>query len=127
MKTIRTKAIVLRRTNYGEYDRILQLITPEYGKVSAIAKGVRKEKSRLAGGVELFGRSDVTISLGKGELGILTGARLEQFYRSILADYDRLQFGYETIKQISKAADGTIVTGAADSLIGCRSIEASSA
>ena len=105
MKTIRTKAIVLRRTNYGEYDRILQLITPEYGKVSAIAKGVRKEKSRLAGGVELFGRSDVTISLGKGELGILTGARLEQFYRSILADYDRLQFGYETIKQISKAAD----------------------
>lgn len=103
--TVRTKAIVLRRTNYGEYDRILQLITPEHGKVSVMARGVRREKSKLAGGIELFGRSDVTFTAGKGDLGILTGARLETFYRSILADYDRLQFGYETIKQIAKAAD----------------------
>lgn len=105
MSTLRSKAIVLRRTNYGEYDRILQLITPEHGKVSVIARGVRREKSKLAGGIELFGRSDVTFTTGRGDLGTLTGARLEQFYRAILADYDRLQFGYETIKQITKAAD----------------------
>lgn len=105
MSTVRSKAIVLRRTNYGEYDRIVQLITPDQGKVSVIAKGVRKEKSKLAGGIELFARSDVTFTTGKGDLGILTGARLEQFYRSILADYDRLQFGYEAIKQVAKAAD----------------------
>ena len=46
----RTQAIVLRRTNYGEADRILQLLTPE-GKKSVMAKGVRKEKSKLAGGI----------------------------------------------------------------------------
>jgi len=105
MKIIRTKAIVLRRTNYGEADRVIQLLTPEHGKISVMAKSVRREKSKLAGGIELFARCDVTISTGKGELGILTGARLEKFYRNILSDYDRLQFGYEVIKQMSKAAD----------------------
>ncbi|HEY1085195.1 MAG TPA: DNA repair protein RecO [Candidatus Saccharimonadales bacterium] len=104
-KIIRTKAIVLRRTNYGEADRILQLLTPEHGKVSAIAKGVRREKSKLAGGIELFARLDLTVNFGKSDLGIITGSRLEQFYGSILADYDRLQFAYEVVKQMNKAAE----------------------
>lgn len=104
MKSIRTKAIVLRRTNYGEADRIVQFLTPEHGTISAIAKSVRKEKSRLAGGIELFACCDITIGSGKGELGIVTAARLDTFYRNIMTDYDRLQFGYEAIKQIAKAA-----------------------
>ena len=67
MKAHRTRAIVLRRTNYGEADRILQLLTPD-GKKSVMARGVRREKSRLAGGIELFAVSDVVIGEGKGEL-----------------------------------------------------------
>lgn len=105
MKTIRTKAIVLRRTDFGEADRILNLLTPEHGIVSAIARGVRREKSKLSGGIELFARCDVTVGSGRGELGILTGARLEKFYSNIMTDYDRLQFGYDAVKQIAKAAD----------------------
>lgn len=104
MSTIRTRAIVLRRTNYSEADRILQLLTPE-GKKSVMAKGVRREKSRLAGGIELFAVSDVVISEGKGDLGILTSARLVQFYRHILEDYDRMQFGYEAVKQVGRASE----------------------
>lgn len=65
MKTTRTRAIVLRRTNYGEADRILQLITPE-GRQSVMARGVRREKSKLAGGIELFAVSDVVLGEGKG-------------------------------------------------------------
>lgn len=103
MTTFRTKAIVLRRTNYGEADRILQLLTPENGRVSVMARGVRREKSKLAGAVELFAISDVTVSSGRGELGVLTSARLETFFGKILEDYDRLQFGYEAIKQIDRA------------------------
>ena len=106
MKTIRTKAIVVRRTNYGEADRILEFLTPQYGKVSAIARGVRREKSKLAGGIELFARCDITLSSGRSsDLYILTGARLELFYGKIMSDYDHLQFGYEAIKQVSRAAD----------------------
>lgn len=104
MNSVRTKAIVLRRTNYGEADRIVNFLTPDNGVMSAMAKGVRKEKSRLAGGIELFATCDVTIGSGRGELGILTAARLETFYSFIMTDYDRLQFGYEAIKQVSKVA-----------------------
>jgi DNA repair protein RecO (recombination protein O) len=104
MTALRTRAIVLRRTNYGEADRILQLLTPE-GKRSVMARGVRKEKSRLAGGIELFAVCDVVITEGKGGLGILTSARLVQFYRHILEDYDTMQFAYEVIKQVSKASE----------------------
>lgn len=102
--SLRTRAIVLRRTNYGEADRILQLLTP-VGKRSVMARGVRREKSRLAGSIELFAVSDVVIRQGKGELGILTSARLVQFYRHIMEDYDRMQFAYSTIKLVSRASE----------------------
>jgi len=104
MTTVRTRAIVLRRTNYGEADRIVQFLTPE-GKRSVMARGVRREKSKLAGGIELFAVSDIVIQEGKGELGILTSARLVQFYRHILEDYDSMQFAYEAIKQVAKASE----------------------
>lgn len=103
MKTTRTRAIVLRRTNFGEADRVLDLLTPD-GRVSAMARGVRKEKSKLAGGIELFALCDVVIGEGKGTLGVLTSARLVTFYRHILEDYDRLQFGYEVLAQVAKAS-----------------------
>lgn len=104
MNVARTRGIVLRRTNYGEADRVVQLLTPE-GKRSVIARGVRREKSKLAGGIELFAVSDIVIGKGKGELEILTSARLVQFFKHIMEDYDRLQFGYEAIKHVARASD----------------------
>lgn len=104
MKKLRTDCIVLRRTNYGEADRILKLLTPS-GSLSVMARGVRKEKSRLAGGIELFAVCEVVIGEGKGELGVLTSARLVHFYRHIMEDYDRMQFGYTAIKSVAKSSD----------------------
>ena len=104
MRTTRTKAIVLRRTNYGEADRILQLLTPD-GRRSVMARGVRKEKSKLAGGIELFALSDVVIGEGKCQLGVLTSAKLDFFYRHIMEDYDRLQLGYQAIKLVARASE----------------------
>ncbi len=99
----RTRAVVLRRTNYGEADRVLDLLTPD-GRMSVMARGVRKEKSKLAGGIELFAVCDVTTTKGKGGLGVLTSARLVHFYRHILEDYDRMQFAYEVLGQVSRAS-----------------------
>lgn len=104
MTPSRTRAIVLRRTNYGEADRIIQIITPD-GRRSVIARGVRKEKSRLAGGIELFALSDIVLTKGRGDLDILTSARLVQFYRHILEDYDRMQFAYEVLKHVARVSD----------------------
>lgn len=105
MKPIRTKAMVLRRTNYGEADRIIQLLTPDHGKIVAMAKGVRREKSRLAGGIELFAVSDINLVSGKGEMWTLTGAKMDTFFAHIMTDYERMQFAYEAIKQVSRLAE----------------------
>ena len=104
MKSERLRAIVLRRTNYGESDRIIQILTP-VGRRSVIAKGVRKEKSRLAGGIELFSICDVVLSTGKGKLALLTSARLVKYYRHILDDYERMEFGYEAMKYVRRASE----------------------
>ena len=102
---LRTDAIILRRTNYGEADRILNIITPKNGKISVMARSVRKEKSRLAGGIELFAVCDVVLHIGSGDIATLTGSKMKEFFSQIMTDYDRMQFGYEAIKQISKASE----------------------
>ncbi len=104
MNTIKTQAIVLRRTNYSEADRVLQLITPN-GKCSVMARGVRKEKSKLAGGIELFAICDVVLGEGKGDLGVLTSSRLVKFYKNIMVDYDRMQFAYLSVKLVANASE----------------------
>ena len=104
-QSLRTKAIVLRRTNYGEADRILQIITPDHGRLSVMARSVRKEKSRLAGGIELFAICDIVVHLGKSDIATLTGSKLNKFFAQIITDYDRLQFGYEVLKQVAKASE----------------------
>lgn len=102
----RTPAILLRRVNYGEADRIVTLLTPEHGKVSAIAKGVRKSGSKLAGGLELFATCDLTIIPGRRQMGTITSARLIAFYGdNILRDYDRMQLAYEAVKIINRATE----------------------
>ena len=103
-KDVKTYAYVLRRTNYGEADRILNLITPE-GKVSAIAKGVRKSKSKLAGSVEMFTLFEANLHFGKTELAVLTGARMIRFYKNIVGDYARMEAGSEILKEINRRAE----------------------
>ena len=101
---LRTEAIVLRRTDYGEADRILQLLTPE-GKRSVIAKGVRKEKSKLAGGIELFSVSEVVIHEGKTELGVLTSAKLMEYYDACVKDIELIEMGGAMMKSVSARAE----------------------
>lgn len=100
----RHSAIILKRTNYGEADRILTLLTLE-GKKRAIARGVRKEKSKLAGAIEPLVVSDIVLTPGKGELDILTSARIDAHYNHIIKDYERLQFAYEAMRLVSKSSE----------------------
>lgn len=95
-----TQAIVLARTNYGEADKIVTLLTPEFGKVRLIAKGVRKPKSKLAGGVELFCVSQIGYIVGRSNLSTLTSARMQRQFGRIASDIDRTMYGYEVLKCI---------------------------
>ncbi len=102
---LRTSAIILHRTKYGETDRILNLLTPE-GRKSCVAKGVRKEKSKLAGGIEMFTVSDITIHESeKSDMGILTSAKMVKNYMNIIADLDRFELGSKIIKMTNKISE----------------------
>jgi DNA repair protein RecO (recombination protein O) len=72
--TLRTEAIVLRSMRYGEADRILHLYTPHHGRVSAIAKGVRRSKSRFGGRLEPFFHVRALLYEGRSDLLTVTGA-----------------------------------------------------
>ena len=65
MSTYRDEAVVLRKLDYGEADRIYTLLTRDHGKVGAIAKGVRKTQSRLSAALELYSRVDVLLAHGR--------------------------------------------------------------
>lgn len=105
MRQLVTKAIILSRTEYGEADRILTLLTPEYGKLRLLAKGVRRIKSKLAGGIELFSVSQITYVKGRGDIGTLVSTRLIKHYAHIVGNLERTMLGYELIKQLNKATE----------------------
>jgi DNA repair protein RecO (recombination protein O) len=72
---IKTEAVVLRSIRYGEADRILHLYTLDRGRVGAIAKGVRRTRSRFGGRLEPFFRLRIELHEGRGELLTVTGAQ----------------------------------------------------
>jgi DNA repair protein RecO (recombination protein O) len=100
-----TKAIVLKRVDYADSDRIITILTPDDGKFSLIAKGVKKLKSKLAGGIELFSVLDAGYINGRGELGRLTSARLDEYYSNIINDINRVQLGYQILKAFENIED----------------------
>lgn len=82
-----TEAIVLRRLDLNEADRILTVYTPARGKYSVIAKGVRRPSSRMGAHVELLSRT--TLSLAKGrDLDVVSGAQLLQSHQRLHTDLD---------------------------------------
>jgi DNA repair protein RecO (recombination protein O) len=91
MPTYQADAIVLRRLDYGEADRIVTLLTREHGKLSAIAKGSRRSKARSAGGLDLFSRS--TMMLAKGHnLDVVAQAQRRGDVRNISGDLQRTAY-----------------------------------
>lgn len=105
MKQLVTQGIVLSRTHYGEADRIVTFLTPDAGKITLMVRGVRRIKSKLAGGIELFSVSDITYIAGRGSMGTLISARLKHHYGDITMNIDRVQLGYELIKQLNRATE----------------------
>ena len=73
-RTFKTEAVVLRSIRYGEADRVLHLYTADRGRVGAVAKGVRRLRSRLGGRLEPLARVRLVLHEGRGELCTVTQA-----------------------------------------------------
>jgi DNA repair protein RecO (recombination protein O) len=81
--SLKTEAIVLRSMRYGEADRILHLFTPDRGRLSAIAKGVRRAKSRFGGRLEPYFRLRLVLYQGRSDLLTVTSAETIHGYRRL--------------------------------------------
>ncbi len=84
--SLKTEAIVLRSFRYGEADRILHLYTPQRGRVSAIAKGVRRAKSRFGGRLEPFFRLQLVLYEGRSDMLTVTSAETLAGHRLLRED-----------------------------------------
>src|ERR1041385_4086367 len=85
----KSEAIIIRRSDLGEADKILTIFTPHFGKLRVVVKGVRKVTSRLAGHVELFTRSQMLLAKGRN-LDIITQSETVDAYRPLHDDLARL-------------------------------------
>lgn len=100
-RTFRTEAIVLRRKDFGEADRILTLFTPELGKIRALAKGIRKPRSRKAGHLELYMRANLFLAKGR-DMDIITQAETVTAYRPLREDLLRSTYGSYCVELLDK-------------------------
>ncbi len=86
MSTYRDHAVILRKLDYGEADRIFTLLTRSHGKVGAIAKGVRRPESKLAHALELYTHIDVLLAKGRGELDVVAQVERLAGKRALIAE-----------------------------------------
>jgi DNA repair protein RecO (recombination protein O) len=99
--TVKTEAIVLRSIRYGEADRILHLYSKSRGRLGAIAKGVRKPRSRFGGRLEPFFRLDLVMHEGRGDLLTVTGV-------STVDGYPRLRSNGPALSAAARACDAVL-------------------
>jgi DNA repair protein RecO (recombination protein O) len=92
-RTYRTEAVVLRSFRLGEADRVLHVYTADRGRVGAVAKGVRRTKSRFGGRLEPLSHVELMLHQGSGELQTVTGADLRSSHHESREDSYRLAVG----------------------------------
>jgi DNA repair protein RecO (recombination protein O) len=92
-RTYTTEAVVLRSLRFGEADRILHVYTLDRGRVGAIAKGVRKTKSRFGARLEPLSHVELVLHQGSGDLHTVTGVELIRPHHAAREDGYRLAVG----------------------------------
>lgn len=108
-RVYRTEAIVLRRINFGEADRIITVITPARGKLRLVAKGVRRPKSRKSGHLELFMRVELMLAKGR-DLDVVTQAEASGYFPRLATDlfrYGCASYAVELIDRFAVEEHGT--------------------
>ena len=102
MATFTTPAIVIRRADYADYDRMITLFSPELGRVEAIARGCRRPKSPLVNVVEPFTSGEFQLYSHR-ERNALEQCQISESYYELRSDYDRLCHGVYWLKLLDAA------------------------
>jgi DNA repair protein RecO (recombination protein O) len=99
--TYKTEGIILRRRNFGEADKILTIYSKHYGKVRAIAKGIRKLKSRKAGSLELFNYCQLVLVKGRN-LDIISEVQAMNAFREWRKNLTKVGVAYYFCELVDK-------------------------
>ena len=102
---LKTEAVVLRSMRYGEADRILHVLTPRRGKLSAIAKGVRRARSRFGGRLEPYARVELLLHEGRSDLLTVTGAHTVEPHARLRTDGPSLDAAGRACDAVSRLFD----------------------
>src|ERR687884_1903215 len=102
---LKLEGIVLRSIRYGEADRVLHLYTPQRGRVSAIAKGVRRAKSRFGGRLEPFFRLQLVLYEGRGDLLTVTSAETVAAHPRLREDARALDGAARACEAVARVFD----------------------
>ena len=97
----KTEGIILKRTNYGEADKILTIYTKHHGKIKALAKGIRKLTSRKAGSLEVFNQAVVFLVKGKN-FNLVTEAQAVNLFKSWRKNLVRVGVAYYFCELVDK-------------------------
>jgi DNA repair protein RecO (recombination protein O) len=92
-RTYKTEAVVLRSFRFGEADRVLHLYTLDRGRVGAVAKGIRKTKSRFGARLEPLSHVELMLHQGSGELQTVTGVDIVHSHHDVREQQYRLAVG----------------------------------
>ena len=104
-RSLKTEGIVLRSLRYGEADRVLHLYTPDRGRVGAIAKGVRRARSRFGGRLEPFFRVNLVLYEGRGELLTVTAAETLAAHPRLREDAHALDGAARACEAVARVFD----------------------
>ena len=100
----RTEGIVLRTYKLGEADRIVVLLTPDKGMVRAVAKGVRKTKSKFGSRLEQTTHIAMQIHIGKSDLALITQVETITYFPNIRDDFERLTKANALLEVVDQVA-----------------------
>lgn len=96
-----SEGIIIKRKNYGEADRIITLISKNYGKIILLAKGIRKLSSKKRGHLEIFSRIKFSAVSGNG-MDIMTEASTLDNFDSMRSDLNKVSLGYYFCEVVGK-------------------------
>jgi DNA repair protein RecO (recombination protein O) len=105
--SFKTEAIVLRSIRYGEADRVLHLYTAERGRVGAVAKGVRRVKSRLGGRLEPLSRVRLVLHQGRGELCTVSQADTVRAHAALRERREALERASQACEAVLRLLDSS--------------------
>ena len=113
----KTEAIILRGLDLGEADRVLTVLTPHLGKLRIIAKGVRKPRSRLGGGLEPLGEVDLVLAVGR-TFDVVTQSQLRHPHLGLRADLHATAAAWYLAELADRFCEERAESGAAYDLLG---------